>query len=515
MDESRVGSTAPARGAAGLASRPDFTVGNVRLRPSLRMLEGPAGEARAEPRVMQVLVALADAQGAVLSRDALLQICWDGRIVGDDAINRAVGEARRLASEVGAGFAVETVPRVGFRLAGLAESETAAEALAAAPGPRWTRRAIVGSAVALGVVAVGTAALWRERSASARVATLIERGRALQGSGLPDGDARAERAFREAIALQPDNARAWGWLAVVLDDEAAKRETASHALTLDPREANARAVLALQRRDLDSWAQWEDALLAVLEDDPRCALALNHLTFFYQGMGRCRDSLALNERAIAIEPFNPGPQHRRAIKHWIFGNVGEADKVADQAMRLWPRQPQVWNARMIIYAFTGRGEAGLAFLDDMAARPVTITAPAIASWRAALEAIAAPGPGVVARAVRVMGEAAPLAPGLAANAIMAFSYLGEIDAAYRMAEGLFEARGPAVQRARGDRGGELYADAAWGRTQFLFIPAAAAFRADARFPGLCRRMGHVAYWRKRGIWPDPFVRGAIDPARLT
>ena len=514
MDESGVSSTASARGAAGLAARPDFTIGNVRLRPSLRLLEGPAGEARAEPRVMQVLVALADANGAVLSREALLQLCWDGRIVGDDAINRAVGEARRLMSQVGAEVAVETVPRVGFRLAGLPESAIATEAPAAAPGRRWSRRAVAGSVLALGVVAAGGVALWRERSASARTAALIERGRTLQGSGLPGGEARAERAFRAALALDPDNSRAWGWLAVVLKDEDAKRETATRALALDPREANARAVLALQRRDLDSWAQWEDALLAVLADDPRCALALNHLTFFYQGMGRCRDSLALNERAIAIEPFNPGPQHRRAIKHWIFGNVGEADKVADQAVRLWPRQAQVWNARIIIYAFTGRGEAGLAFLDDPSARPANITEPAIASWRAALAAIASRERSDIARALTMMGEAAPLAPGLAANAIMAFSYLGEVDAAYRVAEGLFEARGPAVQRARGARGGELYAESSWGRTQFLFIPATAAFRADARFPELCRRMGHVAYWRERGIWPDPFVRGAIDPAKL-
>ena len=42
-----------------------------------------------DPRVMQVLVALTGAAGKVLSRDDLIALCWDGRIVGDNAINRS------------------------------------------------------------------------------------------------------------------------------------------------------------------------------------------------------------------------------------------------------------------------------------------------------------------------------------------------------------------------------------------------------------------------------------------
>src|SRR6185437_9667500 len=70
-----------------------------------------------EPRVMQVLVALARADGAVLSRDELIRQCWGGRIVGEDAINRCVSKVRQL-SELGGGkaFEIETIPRVGYRL---------------------------------------------------------------------------------------------------------------------------------------------------------------------------------------------------------------------------------------------------------------------------------------------------------------------------------------------------------------------------------------------------------------
>ncbi|MBV9061399.1 MAG: winged helix-turn-helix domain-containing protein, partial [Alphaproteobacteria bacterium] len=66
--------------------------------------------------MMQVLVALARANGAVLSRDELIRQCWGGRIVGDDAINRCVSKVRQLADLGGKAFEIETIPRVGYRL---------------------------------------------------------------------------------------------------------------------------------------------------------------------------------------------------------------------------------------------------------------------------------------------------------------------------------------------------------------------------------------------------------------
>ena len=46
---------------------------------------------------MQVLVALHRAFPNVVSRDDLIASCWEGRVVGDDAINRAIGRLRRLS----------------------------------------------------------------------------------------------------------------------------------------------------------------------------------------------------------------------------------------------------------------------------------------------------------------------------------------------------------------------------------------------------------------------------------
>lgn len=500
----------PHQVAPVLAGRQNFQLGAAVVRPSLRTVEGPGGSIQGEPRVIQVLVALADARGQVLSRDELLQLCWQGRIVGDDAINRAIGEVRRIVAKTGAGFEVETIPRIGFRLTGVewAEESAPGAAPSSLSAAGW-RALLLGGASSIAAGARSWAAVIRRRRNNA-LDRLVERGRVLQGSGGPNGDIEAEALFRQAVARDPRRADAWGWLAVVLENYDQAREVAQRALSIDPKEPNARSVLAYQRRDLDAWTRWEDELLGILIDAPDCAVALNHLTFFYQGMGRCLESWTTNERVVLQEPFNPGHQHRRALKHWIFGRIGAADKVADRALQLWPHHAGVWNARMMIYAFTDRAPAALALLDDAASRPTNLTAPSVASWRAALNAIDSRSEQDIANALDVCTAQASLAPGLAANAIMFFSYLGELDAAYRVAEGLFEARGDVVQRTRGEGIKDVYSDSSWGRTQFLFIPATASFRADQRFPDLCRRMGHMDYWRRRGVWPDRFVRGSID-----
>src|SRR6478672_8463226 len=100
-----------------LAAESDFRLGSLLVSPSTREVSHGGTREMLEPRVMQVLVALFQGNGRVISRDELIARCWEGRIVGEDAINRAIGRLRRL-SETGsdAPFGIETIPRVGYRL---------------------------------------------------------------------------------------------------------------------------------------------------------------------------------------------------------------------------------------------------------------------------------------------------------------------------------------------------------------------------------------------------------------
>jgi len=99
-----------------LAHEPDFALGRLKVRPSLREIEFDGGPETVDRRVMQVLVALARAEGGVVSRDDLIGSCWGGVVVGEDAINSCIGRLRRAAEASGNAFVIEAVPRVGYRL---------------------------------------------------------------------------------------------------------------------------------------------------------------------------------------------------------------------------------------------------------------------------------------------------------------------------------------------------------------------------------------------------------------
>ena len=62
-----------------------------------------------------MLVALVQKKGRVVTRDELINRCWNGRFVGDDVINRAISVLRPFLDRAGE-FTIETVPRVGYRL---------------------------------------------------------------------------------------------------------------------------------------------------------------------------------------------------------------------------------------------------------------------------------------------------------------------------------------------------------------------------------------------------------------
>lgn len=99
-----------------LADEPDFDLGGLTVRPSRGTVQAGDEVVRLEPRVMQVLVVLAANEDEVVSRDVLIARCWDGRIVGEDAINRTLGRLRALSRETDGRFEIETVARVGYLL---------------------------------------------------------------------------------------------------------------------------------------------------------------------------------------------------------------------------------------------------------------------------------------------------------------------------------------------------------------------------------------------------------------
>ncbi|WP_296597778.1 tetratricopeptide repeat protein [Phenylobacterium sp.] len=129
-----------------LAHQAAFSLGALEVRPPTCEIVSPTGREVVQPRVMQVLVALVRAEGAVVSRDDLIERCWGGRVVGDDAITLVMMKLRRLASRNEAAFVVETIPRVGYRLT--VNGRGLSQAPAAPPAPNAVEPPIAGVAAA-------------------------------------------------------------------------------------------------------------------------------------------------------------------------------------------------------------------------------------------------------------------------------------------------------------------------------------------------------------------------------
>ena len=105
------------RRAIDLAAEKDFRLGDLSVSPSTARASAGGAETRVEPRVMQVLVVLAKADGRTVTREQLVDACWSGKVVTDDAITRTIAKVRQLAQIGGhTHFTLETVPKLGFRL---------------------------------------------------------------------------------------------------------------------------------------------------------------------------------------------------------------------------------------------------------------------------------------------------------------------------------------------------------------------------------------------------------------
>ena len=95
-----------------------FRIGEAyHVEPSLNRVIGPGGSLRIEPKVMLVLVCLADHPGQVVSKDRLFHAAWPDTAVGDDVLTRAISELRRLfEDDPKQPRVIETIPKGGYRL---------------------------------------------------------------------------------------------------------------------------------------------------------------------------------------------------------------------------------------------------------------------------------------------------------------------------------------------------------------------------------------------------------------
>ncbi len=99
----------------GLASR--LRVGEWRVAPELNSLERDGHSVHVEPKIMQVLVTLAERPGTVLSKEHILRQVWPETFVSEEVLTRSISELRRVFEDnPREPTYIQTIPKGGYRL---------------------------------------------------------------------------------------------------------------------------------------------------------------------------------------------------------------------------------------------------------------------------------------------------------------------------------------------------------------------------------------------------------------
>ena len=105
----------PISAEVGLASR--LRVGEWRVAPELNSLERDGHSVHVEPKIMQVLVTLAERPGTVLSKEHILRQVWPETFVSEEVLTRSISELRRVFEDnPREPTYIQTIPKGGYRL---------------------------------------------------------------------------------------------------------------------------------------------------------------------------------------------------------------------------------------------------------------------------------------------------------------------------------------------------------------------------------------------------------------
>ena len=512
--------------AVRLAHEEPFDIGGLSVRPETREIVGAGGRREVlEPRVMQVLVSLWRAGGAVLSRDDLLRACWEGRIVGEDAINRVMSRLRRVALDhPEAGFRVETITKVGYRLVLDGVPADAFAQIAAfpvqpgrpPPAPAApNRRLLVAGGAAAGLAAVAGAVGWfgaRRPPLDRRTRALYDQGWTALNQISPATSQQAVAMFQAVVAAAPEYADGWGALASAYacgcgaaqdPSTNARRErarlAADRALQLDPGNALATAAMVDIAGVYGRWTHAEQTLRHGLRRHPRAMPLILSLRSLLSAVGRNAEAARLGDRVVAATP--PSPQlYARVQELEAAGRLEEADRASAQMIALFPGNIPVWFTHFYHLARNGRPADALAFGMNLDNRPPGVPDDNFEITMAGAQALLTRAPVDVDHAMSLALASAREGSGYAENALLLAAQLGRLDEAFALVDAYYFRRGfspPMLSFSPTQK--QYYTER---RTHFLFWPCAGALRADPRFAEMARGVGLADYWRKAGRGPD-------------
>ena len=492
-----------------LAHELPFHLGDLYVTPPTRQVESGDQHETLEPRVMQVLVALARAGGGILTRDELIETCWDGRVVGEDSINRVLSRIRRLAGGIGRdSFAVETIARVGYRLVATNADQPAHDReRRASTRVVVDRRLVIGGAAALALLAVGGAAVfWPDLAGgdepSPRAKSLFDQAAIIR----QENNRQALAYLREAVRLSPEYGEAWGALAltyrIALNEEAPERvagfeerlqEAIRNAEQFNPGNADA-AVALLPTSQFGQWSSVEPLYRSAIRRHPDHVAGYALLGNLLMDVGRWSDAVVTLRAAKSRNPSSAVLRYKLIVSLWAAGRISAAEDEIDEAMKLWPQHGAIWQTKIKILSLTGRPAQAHALASDPAAKPLDEDdAPNNATRLLYLKALATRESPDTENAVDAMIRQAREVEGDRVSIAINSAALGRIDLALDLLDGVYLRSGEWARSS---------AETRWLAAHPLFQPHARPLWREPRFHRILQAVGLERYWRTTGTLPD-------------
>src|SRR5215831_14993914 len=296
----------------------EFTL-DVRERRLLRGTEA----VRLSPKTYDVLVALVQQRGCLVSKDEVLKRLGPESFVEEGSLNVHVSALRKaLGEDATRPTYIETVARSGYRFIAAVRCDPSGEK-SSAPSPM---------------------------SRPVELYELVGRGRSHLLSGSFFELPAAVDAFRSAIEIDPTYAPAHAGLArarcvqaafrVVPHQEAFTEAKASalRALAMDSASADAQValgtVLFLSEWD---WTAAERSLRRALEINPDHTEALLQYGSLQEALGRLDDGLRCKQQALARDPQSPGVLVQIAISYWHQRKYDDTLVWARRALEVDPK----------------------------------------------------------------------------------------------------------------------------------------------------------------------------------
>jgi DNA-binding winged helix-turn-helix (wHTH) protein/tetratricopeptide (TPR) repeat protein len=513
-------------GKIELAHEPDFAIGALTVSPARREIlrEGEAREVL-EHRVMQVLIALHRAQGGIVTRDELTLACWEGRIVGEDAINRVISRLRKVAMGVGSGvFHIDTLKKIGYRMVvdgtEVPPVQSAQEIAPPYPPERGTamnrrRTFFLAGMVAAGTLTVAGSGGWLYRRIAKpdvppEVRTLMVQGRQLLGHRNNYSYFQAIGMYRRVVELAPEYADGWGMLgfayavpshfqprAESLSLRKRAESAARRALELDRGNAYAEVALATALPWIGAWREKDRHIARAVKDRPNDDVVLVIQASALEFTGRYAEAIPLYDRIK--RPLTPNTWNNYIRALWTVGRVEEMDRAADDAASLYPTYEPIWLTRFHLRAYGGDANGAIMLAQEEEGRPTTLTELQLADLFLLAHALRGRDPALIDDVMATQMARESQDASTANLAISNACALGRLDDAFALADAYYFGRGFIIPDHPAPASG-FSPDQR--QTRFLFEPVTRSMRADPRFNPLVEEIGLESYWRESGVQPD-------------